>query len=78
MSMGGWLSARLSQHLRADVAVSPNFARLFRQSNPPELAEDRQREEMLLEASGMNDPNYKFDPSPRLRTPQEIASINRS
>src|SRR5437868_6216153 len=28
-------------------------------SNPPEIAEDLQREERLMEASGMNDPNYK-------------------
>jgi uncharacterized protein (DUF433 family) len=29
------------------------------QSNPPEIAEDFKREERLMEASGMNDPDYK-------------------
>ena len=48
------------------------------ESNPPELLEDYAREEALLEASGMNDPNYKYHPTPRLLTPQEIAQINRS
>src|SRR5438876_10428728 len=28
------------------------------QSNPPEIAQDLQREERLMEASGMNDPDY--------------------
>jgi hypothetical protein len=47
------------------------------QSNPPELREDYEREEKLMEASGMNDPNYRFDPHPRLLTPQEIDTDSR-
>jgi len=48
------------------------------ESNPPELQEDYAREEALLEASGMNDPQYKYHPTPKLLTPQQIAQTNRS
>jgi uncharacterized protein (DUF433 family) len=48
------------------------------ESNPPELVEDYAREEALMEAAGMNQPGYKYSPSPRLLDPQEIARINRS
>ena len=48
------------------------------ESNPPELVEDYAREEALSEAAGMNDPDYKYHPTPRLLDPQEIARINRS
>jgi uncharacterized protein (DUF433 family) len=34
-------------------------------SDPPEIHADWEREEALVEATGMNDPNYKFHPSPR-------------
>jgi uncharacterized protein (DUF433 family) len=47
------------------------------QSDPPEIREDFEREERLMEASGMNDPNYKYHPQPKLLTPPEIAEINR-
>ena len=45
------------------------------QSNPPELLEDYAREEALMEASGMNDPSYKYHPSPKLLSAQDIARI---
>jgi uncharacterized protein (DUF433 family) len=47
------------------------------ESNPAEIEEDRRREERLMEATGMNDPNYKFNPKPRLLGPQEILEIQR-
>jgi uncharacterized protein (DUF433 family) len=47
------------------------------ESNPPEIHQDWAREEALIEASGMNDPDYKFRGKPRLLPPQEIARINR-
>jgi uncharacterized protein (DUF433 family) len=43
------------------------------ESNPPEIAEDYAREEALMEATGMNDPNY--DGRPKLLTAQEFARI---
>ena len=50
----------------------------YYESNPPEMLEDFRREDALAEAMGMNDPNYKFNPSPKILSPQEIAKINRS
>jgi uncharacterized protein (DUF433 family) len=47
------------------------------ESNPPELAQDFAREEALMEATGMNDPNYKYHPQPKVLAPQERARINR-
>ena len=47
------------------------------ESNPPELAQDYARDEALMEATGMNDPNYKYHPQPKLLTPQEMARLNR-
>jgi uncharacterized protein (DUF433 family) len=44
-------------------------------SNPAEMEEDLRREEALAEATGMNDPNYKFHPSPKLLSAQELAQI---
>jgi uncharacterized protein (DUF433 family) len=45
------------------------------ESNPPELLDDYAREEALMEATGMNDPDYKYHPSPKLFTVQELARI---
>jgi uncharacterized protein (DUF433 family) len=45
------------------------------ESNPPELAGDRAREEALMEATGMNAPDY--DGHPKLLTAQEMARIRR-
>ena len=36
------------------------------QSNPPEIEEDFRREEALMQATGMNDPNYKLRPTPKV------------
>jgi uncharacterized protein (DUF433 family) len=48
------------------------------QSDPPALLEDYAREEALSEAAGINEPGYKFHPTPKLLDPQEISRINRS
>lgn len=47
------------------------------ESNPPELLADRASEEALMEARGMNDPNYKYHPSPKILSPREKARILR-
>jgi uncharacterized protein (DUF433 family) len=47
------------------------------ESNPPEVAQDFARDEALMEATGMNDPEYKYHGKPRLLSPQERARINR-
>jgi uncharacterized protein (DUF433 family) len=44
------------------------------QSSPPELVSDYAAEEALMEATGMNEPNY--DGRPKILTPQELARLN--
>jgi hypothetical protein len=46
------------------------------ESNPPEIKHDFAIQEALIEASGMNDPNYKYHPRPIPLSPQEIARIS--
>jgi uncharacterized protein (DUF433 family) len=46
------------------------------QTNPPEIEQDFRREEALMEATGMNDPNYKYHPSPKMLSPEERARID--
>jgi uncharacterized protein (DUF433 family) len=48
------------------------------QSNPPEIAQDAQREERLMEASGMNDPDYKSGGKFKVVPPEEVARILKS
>ena len=47
------------------------------ESDPPEIREDFALEEALMEASGMNDPNYKYNPRPKVLSPQDVARIHR-
>jgi hypothetical protein len=47
------------------------------QSNPPEIREDFEYDEALAEATGMNDPNYKYHPTPKPLSPQEKAKLRR-
>ena len=47
------------------------------QSNPPELQEDYAREQALIEACGMNDPNYRHHGKPRLLSAQELARLQK-
>ncbi len=45
------------------------------ESDPPEIREDLLREEAVVEATGMNDPNYKYKPSPKPLSPEDYARI---
>ena len=45
------------------------------ESDPPEIREDHLREEAVMEASGMNDPGYRYQPSPKPLSPQDYARI---
>jgi len=47
------------------------------QTDPPEIREDFEREGRLMEASGMNDPDYKYHPSPKRIPLEERARILR-
>jgi uncharacterized protein (DUF433 family) len=44
-------------------------------SNPPEIDEDRRGEERVMEATGMNDPDYKLGGRYKILTPQERARL---
>ena len=46
-------------------------------TDPIEIREDFAHEEAIMEATGMNDPDYKYHPSPRLLSPEERARIHR-
>jgi uncharacterized protein (DUF433 family) len=46
------------------------------QSDPPEIREDFEREERIMEATGMNDPDYKFGGKYRMLSPQERARLD--
>jgi uncharacterized protein (DUF433 family) len=46
-------------------------------SNPPEVRGDLIREEALMRAKGMLDPEYKLNPTPKILSPQERARIHR-
>jgi uncharacterized protein (DUF433 family) len=48
------------------------------QGNPPEIAQDFEREERLMEASGMNDPDYKHGGKFKVVPPEEVARILKS
>jgi uncharacterized protein (DUF433 family) len=45
------------------------------ESNPPEITEDHRREERVMEATGMNDPDYKYGGKYRLLSPEERARL---
>src|SRR5436305_9928593 len=48
------------------------------QSNPPEIAQDFSREERLMEASGINDPDYPRGGKFKVVPPEEVARILKS
>jgi uncharacterized protein (DUF433 family) len=41
------------------------------QTDPPEIKEDFEREERIMEATGMNDPDYKYGGKYRMLSPEE-------
>src|SRR5437016_8591535 len=51
---------------------------VYCQSNPPEIAQDFEREERLMEASGMNDPDYKYGGKFKAVPSEEVVRILRS
>lgn len=48
------------------------------QGNPPEIAQDFQREERFMQGSGMNDPEYKGGGKFKVLPPEEVARILKS
>jgi uncharacterized protein (DUF433 family) len=45
------------------------------QTDPPEIKEDFEREERKMQATGMNDPDYKYGGKYRVLSPQERARL---
>src|SRR5437773_3721731 len=88
-----WVSARTlyGRYVSEEMAMTPAEiaadyelpleavleAIAYCESNPPEIAQDFARDEALMEATGMNDPNYKYHPQPKELSPQERTRINR-
>ena len=56
-------------HRSSDKAIA------YCQSDPPEIREDMEREERVMEATGMNDPDYKYGGKYRMLSPQERARL---
>lgn len=46
-------------------------------SNPPEMEADRRCEEIWMEATGMNEPGYKYNPRPKMLSTEEMAEVMR-
>jgi uncharacterized protein (DUF433 family) len=57
-------------------AVSEAIA--YCESNPPEIREDWEREQALIRAIGMDDPDQRASAKPRLLSPQDRARIGRT
>jgi uncharacterized protein (DUF433 family) len=69
---------RTPEQLAADYDLPLEAVReaiAYCQSNPPEIEEDFRREEALTEAAGINDPDYKYHPSPRILSARELAQL---
>jgi uncharacterized protein (DUF433 family) len=47
------------------------------EGNPPEIDRDFRFEEAIMEASGMNEPGYKYNPRPREISPEQWSRIHR-
>jgi uncharacterized protein (DUF433 family) len=78
---GAYMSAeepRTAEQIAADYDLPLEAVReaiAYCQSDPPEIREDFQREERIMEATGMNDPDYKFGGKYRVLSPQERARL---
>jgi uncharacterized protein (DUF433 family) len=71
---------RTAEQIAADYELPVEAVKeaiAYCESKPPEIEEDFRREEALMEATGMNDPNYKYHGKPKVLSAQEIARIAR-
>jgi uncharacterized protein (DUF433 family) len=72
---------RTVEEIAADFNVPIEAVReaiAYCDSDPIEVREDFAREEAIMEATGMNDPNYKYNASlKKILSPQEYARIVR-
>src|SRR5438105_3529644 len=73
--------ARTPEEVAADYGLPVEAVReaiAYCESKPPEIHEDWEREEALMEATGMNYPSYRFHAKPKLLSPQDRARLKRS
>jgi uncharacterized protein (DUF433 family) len=47
------------------------------QSDPPDIAQDFEAEERIMEASGINEPDYKYHARPRAISPQQMVELSK-
>lgn len=69
------------QEIAADLNLPLQAVQLaiaYCQANPPEIAQDFEREERLLQASGMNDSDYKHGGKFKVVPPEEVVRILKS
>ena len=72
--------ARTPEEVAADYALPLEVvheAIAYCESNPPELREDWEREQALIQLTGMDDSDNRHNGSPILLAPQARARINR-
>jgi len=65
---------RTPEQLAEDWAIPVDAVREaieYCASNPPELAEDKRKDDIRREATGMNDPGYKYHGRPRSLSTEE-------
>ena len=80
----GWYACdepRTPEEIAADYGLPVDAVKeaiTYCESNPPEMLEDYAVEEELMEATGMNDPAYKFSGKPKPLSPEERVRILRS
>ena len=81
---GMYMSAeepRTPEEIAADYNLSlaaVKEAIAYCQTDPPEIRKDFEREERLMQASGMNDPEYKYGGKFKIVPPEELARIFNS
>ena len=69
------------EQIAADYSLpleAVNEAIAYCQSDPPEIAEDLEREERLMQASGITEPDYRQGGRFRIVAPAEVARILKS
>jgi uncharacterized protein (DUF433 family) len=70
--------AMTPEEIAADYGLAVEAVReaiSYCQTDPPEIREDFEREERIMAATGMNDPDYKLGGKYRVLSPQERARL---
>jgi uncharacterized protein (DUF433 family) len=71
---------RSAEQIAADYGLplaAVEEAIAYCRSNPPEIEEDFRRDEAIMEATGMNEPGYKWHGKPRPLSDEDRARIDR-